>query len=442
MVLGCGPRPATDGPNVLLLVIDTLRADRLSGYGSPRSTSPHLDRIAAEGAVFRQAIAPSSWSPPSHTTIVTGLRPYGHRVLEWGHAIPDDVPTLAERLGELGYDTALFSSHKSLARGVGRFPAGYDSLLTRSNEHDERVLDDAAAWVEDRTGPWFAHVILMTPHAPYTKYPAALDRGLYDDPAPDDDREFEFLESRFVGDGGIPASVALPPHRRAGYYRNRYDRAVRHVDTLVGRFLDRLREGAGERPTLLLVVSDHGEGFGERNSFAHEVWLDDHLVRVPLLVHLPGVVTAGRVESAPVELTDLVPTLLSLCESPAMDTHGRDLSLALASPSAPDDDDRFATGSFVAAGYRRFFVRSDRHKLQWDAVKAMYELFDLHRDPGERRNLLEGRAPADLPSGPVAALDSVLADRLDAYAAAMPQLESIEIPGEITEELRALGYVD
>jgi arylsulfatase A-like enzyme len=438
----CAPKPAPDRPNVLLVVIDTLRADRLSTYGSPRSTSPVLDRIAAEGALFTQAIAPSPWSPPSHTTIITGRHPYGHRILEWGHAIPDDVSTLAERLDRGGYATGLFSSHKSLARGVGRFPAGYDSVVTMSNERDDRVLESAAEWIAGQEGPWFAHVILMTPHAPYTKYPAALDHGLYEDVPAGNEREYALLESNFVGDGGIPRSVALPPHRDAAYYRNRYDRAIRHVDDLLGRFLDRLPADPPDRPTLLVVASDHGESFGERDSFAHEVWLDDHLVRVPLLIRLPGRIPAGSIRSDPVELTDLVPTLLSWAGADTSGTDGVDLRPGLEDDAPPPEGGGVSSGSYVTGGYRRFFVRTDRHKLSWDAVTGEHELFDLHADPGERRDLLADGSPPELPAGAFARLDSLLADRLDAYSAAIPELESIDLPADVTEELRALGYVD
>jgi arylsulfatase A-like enzyme len=282
----------------------------------------------------------------------------------------------------------------------------------------------------------------MTPHAPYTKYPAVLDRGLYGDVPHDNEREYTLLETNFVGDGGIPRSVALPPHRDAAYYRNRYDRAIRHADTMLGRFLDRLAAGTSSRPTLLVVVSDHGESFGERDSFAHEVWLDDHLVRVPLLVHFPGRIPAGTLRSAPVELADLVPTLLSWARADASGTDGVDLRTLLEADAPSPEDDGVSGGSYVAGGYRRFFVRTDRYKLSWDAVEGSGELFDLHVDPGERHDLLADDSPPDLPAGTFDRLDSLLADRLEAYAAAIPELQSIDLPADITEELCALGYVD
>jgi len=438
---GCGPPPDDAPRGVILLVVDTLRADHLGAYGSARGPSPALDAIAAGGTLFETAIAPSSWSPPSHTTIVTGLLPEHHHVLEWGHAIAPEAATLASRLKERGYETALFSSHLSLARGVGRFGEGFDTAFVVDNDRDAEVLRRAAEWVRERTGPYFLQIVLMTPHAPYTKYPSRLD-DLYPEAPPDAGDAFPFVENRFVGDGGIPASVAMNGRHDAGYYVNRYDRSIRHVDRLIAAFLARI-DGENDPSTLLVVTSDHGEAFGEHGSFAHELDLYDDLVRVPLIFRRPGRIPAGQVIDEPVGLVDLVPTILSLAGAPPpAATDGVDLSATLAGGDDGVPASRAFLGSYVTASYRRFMVRRDGYKLLRDANADGWELYDLVADPGERRDLLQEPAASAGARGAFESLGETMTEQLAAYATAIPALRRIEIAPDVMEELRALGYVD
>ncbi|GJM45107.1 MAG: sulfatase [Gemmatimonadota bacterium] len=442
----CASPPSDAGPpNVVLLVVDTLRADHLGTYGHPRGTSSRLDKLASEGALMRAAVASSSWSPPSHTTIVTGREPQHHRVLEWSHAIATEIAPLASLLRRQGYSTALFSSHRSLARGVGRFAEGFDSTLVLGNEQDEEVLRQAADWVRKAEPPYFLQIVLMTPHAPYTKYPSEYDTGLFEDVLPGGTEEFPFVASQYVGEGGIPTSVALESRQDAGYYVNRYDRSIRHADALVSRFLDSARESAGaNESTLLVMASDHGESFGEKGSFSHEVYLYDHLLRVPLLFHYPERIHAGLIWSEPVGLTDIVPTILSFAGAPPTSTDGADLSGLLAGDVLPPVDRTFGA-SYVTGEYQRFMVRRDDYKLIWDARTSTAELYDLVRDPGEDANLLAGAATEGVPRTSQAVFESLQADltaQLGEYAAALPALTRIQITDDVREELRALGYVD
>jgi arylsulfatase A-like enzyme len=428
-------------PNVLLIVIDTLRADHIHGYGYPRETTPQLDRFIAEGVRFDVAIAPSSWSAPSHTTIITGTSPYHHSVFDWGQQIAAGVEPLAVHLKRRGYATGLFSSHRGLHRGVRGITHGSDHVVVLRNRQDAEVLDAALDWVRSVSQPYFLYVCLMTPHAPYDKYPADYDERYFQDQPPGGDRIYPFTETKWVGEGGIPASVRIGENRSVGYYVNRYDRSIRYVDALVGRFWQALERTGTVDDALLVVTSDHGEGLGDHETFAHELYLYDFLVRVPLIIHWPGVIPARQRWSRLVTLADIVPTLLGLTGAPIPDgLDGVDLSASLRRGEPPAKP-RVAMGSYRSRGYDRYMVRSEGFKLLYDAVARKEEFYDLAADPTESEDLLsdrDGDFPADAYQGHRAQMLELLAR----HAAAPPGRASVPLTQDVIDELQALGYIE
>ena len=432
---GCGP---SGPPNAILIVIDTLRADHLSGYGYPRGTTPNLDRLMEQGVRFDAAISNSSWSAPSHATLATGTTTSKHRVLNFSHALPAGIEPLSAVFQRNGYATALFSTHFALHNGVKRLDAGFDERRVERNDRDGPVLAAALEWVRARQDPFFLQLVLMGPHAPYAKYPRSYNKELFTDTPPGGEREHPFTKEVWVGDGGIPRSVQLDGRHDEGFYVNRYDRAVHYTDALVGSFLERLREEGRLDPGLVVVVSDHGEGLGEHGIFAHELHLYDFLVRVPLVVSFPGVVPPGVWEPV-VPHVDVAPTILGLVGLPIppwMD--GRDLSPALRRGEPPADE-VLATAAYRRRGYQRYMVRSRTHKLIYDAVSDTETLYDLAADPAEEKNLLaDGGAPPPA--------YAALARELAALRARHAKLRSREmeqnLSPEVVEELRALGYVE
>jgi arylsulfatase A-like enzyme len=429
----------TDPPNVLLVVIDTLRREHVSGYGYERETTPTLDRLLSEGVRFDHAIAHSSWSAPSHCSITTGTLPAKHRVFTWGDSLAEVAVPLAVPLREKGYRTGLFSAHRALSKGVEGIDAGMDEVVVKNRQKDDEVLESAAKWICKGSGRFLAQVILMTPHAPYIHYPEEMDSQYFADQPEGGDRTFPFAEEKWVGKGGIPVSVRIDDHNTVGYYVNRYDRGLRHLDALFDQFLEQLRSAGKLENTLLLVTSDHGESFGEHDYFAHEYQLYDTLIRVPLLLWYPGVVPAASVRQEQVQLIDLVPTVLAFTGIEHSAHHdGIEWRTALLS-GAPLQE-RTAVASYRFRGERRFMVRTQRYKLIHDSVQNTEEVYDLQSDPGETRNLLSDSAtPPE--SATLKSLRQEMANLLAIHDQVERNKGEDPLAEDVVRELQALGYV-
>ncbi len=441
VLAGCGSATAPL-PNVILIVVDTLRADHVSGYGYHRETTPTLDRLIRGGVRFDAAVAHTSWSAPSHTTIITGALPIRHRIHAWGDALPESIAPLAVQLKQLGFATGLFSTHRILHGTIRGITRGIDAVLVRSTGEEEEVLRRAGDWALQQREPFFLYVVPTAPHAPYDNYPPEYDRTYFTDMPPGGERTYEFGEQRWVGQGVIPGSVRVGEHRELGYYINRYDRGVRYTDELIGRFLDRIEKRGRLKNTLLIVTADHGEGLGDHDAFAHELFLYDFLVRVPLIVHFPEAVPAGQVWRDQVQLVDIVPTILGFLGAAAPGwAEGVDLSRHLTRQTRPEGD-RFLRATYLARGYHRFMVRTTDYKLIYDADDRTTEFYHLASDPAEERNL----AAATLPAAHRSAYAAHLAELqrvMESYAGFDSERRPApSLSPEMIAELRAMGYVD
>jgi arylsulfatase A-like enzyme len=409
-VLGC--RPAS-GPgaaatpsarerapqSLLLIVVDTLRADHLGCYGYARPTSPRIDGLAREGVLFERAQSHSPWTMPSVATMFTSLEPREHGIADWKQPLEQRFLTLAEHLRARGYATEGYVSHGVLSR-LYQFDQGFDvydssvaeGRLPRDSTTAVEVTDlalPALARLGSQPKPFFLWVHYFDPHDAYLPH-AGLDFG----PQPVD----------------------------------RYDGEIAFTDRQVGRLLDALRERGLDGRTVVALVADHGEGFGAHRHLYHTVTLFDELLHVPLLVRAPGL-APGRV-AEPVALVDLAPTLLALMGQPApSEFRGRAL---------PMRDGRFAPDPErpIVAETQRFAslrsLRVGRHKLIVDRERGSRKLFDLEADPGEQRNLR--REQPEL----LARLEAQL-ERI--YAQGLTSAPRRELPPDVEEKLRSLGYV-
>jgi arylsulfatase A-like enzyme len=429
-------------PNVVLLVVDTLAQKRMSGYGYARETTPNLDRLIREGVRFDTAISSSPWSPPSHSSIVSGLLPFNHGVIGWQDRLAETAPPLAVYVQDLGYRTGLFSTHKSLAGGVHGITAGIDHEFVEGLG-DRRVLEAAAAWMEEQGEPFFAHVIVTSPHAPYQEYPPEYDDLYFLDVPPGGEKTYPFVDSRHTGAGGIPKSMRMGDHDNVGFYVNRYDRGLRYVDSLIGDFVSRLQAQGKLSNTLLVVTSDHGESLGEHDYFAHEVQLYDTLIRVPLIFWYPGRLAGGAVWEEQVELVDLTPTILGfLGQTAPAHLDGIDLSTHLLRGTRPGPG-RVAFASYTWRRSRHFMARSDTHKLIYKKGGGE-EFYDLVADPDEVNDLLVAGAQGLEAADAVTAytdLGRSMKTLLEAHASLKRGLPAVPLSDELIEELRALGYL-
>jgi arylsulfatase A-like enzyme/Flp pilus assembly protein TadD len=395
---------------VLLVTLDTTRADRLGCYGHRGARTVHLDRLAAEGVRFENAVAVAPITLPSHASIFTALYPFEHGVRNNGNFyLAERFDTLASALRKRGYRTAAFVSSFVLDRRYG-LARGFDTYDDRMEEapvlgaglEAERRGDRTALalirWLEGYAGqgasaPFFAWLHLYDPHEPYQP----------------------------------------PPPFRELFAKDPYDGEIAFADHSVGTILDKLAELRLLDRCLVAVVADHGESLGEHGEETHSMFLYESAIRVPLILWRPGVLPAGKVVAAPVRTLDLSPTILDILGAPPLTApHARNLRGILDGRSPQPPFGAYAetyVPKLAMGGAALRALRDGRFKLI-DAPRP--ELYDLARDPGETRNRF-----ADEPRAAQALRGEL--DRLTAGGNGAMNVRPVD--NEAVERLEALGYL-
>ena len=436
------PRLITPSPSVptslILISIDTLRADALGCYGAARPTSPNIDRMASEGVLFRDFIASSSWTLPAHATMLTGLDPDRHGVTKFTYfqPLPEELDTLAERLWDRGYETAGLVGGGFVSNNLG-FDQGCDRQWENPDSTGETdtlqvAVDRAKPWMAERRGrPFFLFLHTYEVHLPYTPPPP------YDtmfDPSFEGPYKHRFAERDY---DFLVKKQRLTPQILA-HARALYDGEVRSMDNAVGDLMTFLRSTGLAENTCVLLTSDHGEEFGEHGAFAHEhATLYEELIRIPLIVWCPSRLRGGRVVAELASHSDIVPTVLELAGAavPA-DLDGRTLVAALEGRTHPQRAAAISEvdGSVEQRSGTVKAVRGARHKLIASTIDGSELLFDLQADPGERTNVRQ-QAPALAQQ-----LRALGDDR--ARGPAVAAAPAITPDDAMQERLRALGYVE
>jgi choline-sulfatase len=432
LVAACREAPEPREPlSVLLIVVDTLRADHLGVYGYERPTSPELDRWAARGRVFEHAQAPSSWTLPSMASLMTGQLPDRHtagverdaggeivRSPRHGRKdfriLPSSVETLAEILAQADYATAAFVTNVFLGRRFG-FAQGFDSFDHHSQARAADVIDTALAYfAEDPGGPTFVYVHLFDPHLPYGAGAPFAGRFTADCESS--------LELPVKGLSALRKRASELPDDERDFITAAYDEEIAYVDHHVGRLLDELDRSGALDSTLVVLTSDHGEELFDHGGFEHGHTMYQELLHVPLFVWHPDL-APGRVE-APASLLDVTTTILDAAGvRPRTPLQGRSL-LRDTTPT-----------TVVSAGNlygpeQRALLRWPHKLIDGDAL----EVFDLSTDAAELSPL-----SAD---GLRERMSDELDARVDAARALAPGASQADLDEETLEHLRDLGYVD
>jgi arylsulfatase A-like enzyme len=426
-------RAVCPGCNVLLVSIDTLRADHLGLYGYARPTSPAIDRLGATAVVFDDATAAAPWTLSSHMSLFTGLYPAHHGVRDRGDRLSDAVPTLADLLRAGGYRTAAFTGGGYVSRAFNYHGFG---VFDDTGDADGRNFPAVVRWLADHAGErFFLFWHDYTAHCPYDPPPA---HDLFSDPgyagivrvAPDPEEPLCAHDPRPTCRqkclGYYTALLDRMTAADLAQVTAKYDGDVHRADERVGALLDLLdRSGAAGR-TVVVLLSDHGESLADRprrRRIGHHLMYQE-VLRVPLVLRVPGL-PGGRRVAEPVELIDVMPTLLAIVgvASPA-GLDGR--SLLAPHPARPVLSEHFADG------LEEYAWREGRRKLLLLDHAASPELYDLAADPGERRDLHD---PAD-------ASEAAMRKRLAAaVGGARRAAEPATIDPANRDRLRALGYV-
>jgi arylsulfatase A-like enzyme len=436
LVSACGggdSQEATATRNLLLVSIDTLRADRLGAYGYDRDTSPALDALAARGVRFETVIAESSWTLPSHVSLFTGLPPALHGATHETAALPEGLPVLPEILRQHGFRTMAFTGGGYLAPRFG-FSRGFDLYIAtlvnyetrRTKQLDfERALKLSLREIRQIPAqvPFFLFVHTYIVHCPYdppAEYAARFARS-----PPEDHIE---TEGR-CGNRDFNRMALTPGQVR--FLSDRYDASIRHADDLLHRFLLQLEELGVLQKTYVAVISDHGEEFGEHGRIGHQLGLYLESLRVPWILAGPGL--TPRVVAAPASLADVAPTLLELLEVPAPAMEGVSLVRTLRGERVRE------RGIFSQLGsdseLKSVFLGS-HHLIT--APAGLPSLFDWRADPLEQFDLL-GAEPER-----ARVLLRALADREERLAG-VPRFSGSAAPtasADERERLRLLGYVE
>lgn len=454
LLCGCRPGPEADDlrSNVLLVVVDTLRADHLPMYGYVRDTAPGLGRLAESSVVFDEALTVMSHTLPAHISLMTGVHPGRHHVLSNGWKYDGPYPTLAGRLQGEGYATAAFVSSFVLNpdSGLGSGFETYESPEARGGKFPgERTTDRATAWIRgsgDR--PFFVFVHYFDTHPQYHS-PLDVPSPFSPDPALEGWLEEAGIASRTVAEvSPTPITLNGQPLEIEEAV-NEYDNQIHRVDGLIRRLLGSLDEEGELDRTLVIVTSDHGEGLGQHGYYSHGLHLYEEQVRVPLIVK-PSAArewTPRRIRDA-VSLLDVVPTVLELTGgSVGPPGDGRSLVPQLLGGTSPDHgrwlllQRRYFSHRALEARGRRFASRESLHALRGDgALKYLRsgggeeQMYDLDADPHEVRNLAADR-PAE-----AEALRTRLQELLQARAGEADVAEQ-DVDAETLEALEALGYV-
>ncbi len=447
--MGCGgeppsPSPASPAPkpNLVLVVVDTLRADHLSAYGYARETSPNFDALARQAVLFEQARAQASCTFPSVNSLLTSRDPLVFLGQEGGRlGIPETVPSLAEVLRDAGYTTAAVSASPVVRKSPTRFnPAGG---FDRGFEiFDEQCLWQSADCVNGRLEallpglgpPYFLYLHFMEPHGPYRppeRHPRrwalpieAPDFVLAGDPNPIADALYKH---------GQPSPVSAD---QLQHLVDLYDEEIAYFDSELPRLLAALESSRSAGGTVLVLASDHGEAFLEHGDVKHCHAPFDTQVRTPLLIRTPHGAAGRRVQGA-VSNLDLAPTLLDLAGLDARASGGwapagESLRPWLGSQAPPGEDaPRLA---FSSQGEWRS-VTDGRSKLLYDMARRTFALFDLAADPGELEDL-SARHPAELER-----LQRALYERLVRIEGSAASEKSLLLGKEAEDRLRALGYL-
>lgn len=437
------PRVKTPGmrPNIVLISIDTLRADHLDLYGYFRRTAPHLSKLAETGIFFNRAVSQAPWTLPSMATIMTSLYPHQHRTFVARSWLNNSMTTIAERLRVDNYYTLGVVSNYFVSRKVG-FAQGFiefdENVVKIEDEITSNVITQIAEEMlanADRE-PFFLWTHYMDPHYSYYRHP-----------------KYRFIKN-YRGRFGHRITIAellgiLEAKKKDGriemspedflYLRAVYDEEIAFTDAAVGRLINFVDRMGYARPTVFLVVADHGDLLGEHDDFGHKEYLYDELIHVPLII-------GGAIEPSlrnqkvneTVENRDVATTIMKLARVSVHPFKGNDL-IEIARRNGDRSEAYSETiGFFTEDLEDKAAISFNKWKLIYNRKSKSYELYDLDADKGEKTNLWRNRQ--------FSAIRGLLKSRLDAFVGrieAKQRVPKSEITISPSQEkaLRALGYI-
>ena len=463
-------------PNVVLLVMDACRADHLSCYGYERPTTPNIDRIAANGTLYENAISPAVWTVPSHASMFTGMYLSGHGLYGRNLKLRSDIPTIATYLKRNGYKTAAFTANTLIGEPTG-LSRGYDELYDMRHivaddakwksklnslyrklyfaDPESKIGYDRGAWRLNREmkkwvdgqvkgggkRPFFIFANYMETHLPYV--PSKESRSKFLTP----EQEARWRTVNQNPWQYISKNVTMDSEDFQ-ILKSLYDAQLSYLDEKIGEIYDFLHEKGLLKNTLFIVTSDHGENLGDHNLMDHQYCVYDTLARVPLVVNYPAS-NQGIKISSQVQSLDILPTVIDLLNQ----DEDPDLKNIQGQSLVPDKIEakprEFTVTEYLAPqlhSFRREAIQyEDNLTKKLRAIRTLEhkfiassdgqnELYDLRNDPQESRNLIHEDAQL------AAQMEARLADWLEKHALKLA-VANESVDTKIEERLEALGYI-
>jgi len=426
---GRSPESELKDYNIILISIDTLRADHLHCYGYERDTSPNIDRVASESIVFEDAVSQSAWTLPAHASMMTGLLPSEHKLIfydneglnnrkEFGTLDPK-ITTLAEILKTFAYTNVSYNGGAWVDPAFG-LRQGFD-LYRWGGRYFKYNVPKSIGWIKANPGKkFFLFLHAFDVHTPFNASPEFNVFYQYRGPSKADEITFGMIES-----------LKSPEYL---YMVSQYDAGIRRADHELGRLFELLDERGLSEKTVLIITSDHGEMLRERGKWGHIYPLYEELIRVPLIIKIPGFKRATIKGQVPA-MTSILPTVLDLLGIP----FNKDIMKNSLMPLIRGRDARFdviisETGRIKRHRFCRA-VRTERWKLIYYEEaneKPRVELFDLEIDPGERQEVSKHNPD----------VTEDLLDKLTGFQGSS-RYEAIKkkIDQKALEQLKSLGYI-
>jgi arylsulfatase A-like enzyme len=436
-------------PNIIVIIMDTVRQDRLSCYGYSRETSPNLERLSKTSRVYDNAYSTSGWTAPAHASLFTGLYPIAHGTTQKNWTMDKDLTTLAEILSAVGYKTFAVSENPWLSK-LFHFDQGfseyYETWRIRNESPEENLAFELfSRFVNqaEKGRPFFAFINFMAAHNPYNSSHQFFghftsDKSIY---CTDNSWQGFFLGRRKFSPQEIQQ---LNEH---------YDEEILYVDYLVGRIADLLVEKQIWDETVFVVTSDHGENIGDHGLMDHVFSLYQTTIKIPLLIHYPGLFPADTRDEQFVQILDIFPTLLGIVGVDSERIRFQGLDITKSDPRAEraviceydypqqvlSNYSKEERESEDLAKFKRRIksIIFHGHKFIW-ADDGKYELYDLGRDPGETVNLIDAAESLEIKTD--------LQNKMDIFiknyqTAGLRKESSKKIDEETKKALRSLGYV-
>ena len=393
LLAACEPVPTTQ-PDIVVIVMDTVRQDHVNCYGHERPTTPFLNELATTATVFEQAYSTSGWTSPAHASLFTGLYPAAHGTTQENWSLAAEHETLAELLSEAGYYTLAIVENPmlSIRNGFNQGFARYDEMWRDTSRSPRASVERFRSALEERDAktPFFAFINLMGGHSPY---------------ASPKEFKYEFVTDRTIGTHSnlwrdFVLGRAIFTEEELEHLRELYDGKLLFTDSLVREIYGTLEELGLSQDSVVIVTSDHGENIGDHHLMDHVFSLHESTTKIPLIVRDPFRLPQAERISEPVQLLDLFPTLLAYAN--CQQTSGQGRALWRPDPHRPVFCEYyFPHQAFLALGkekaksklldpYRRRIrsLRSGNHKLIW-GDDGHHELYNLIKDPDELTNLID-----------------------------------------------------